>query len=123
MRRVVVAAGLVVLLAGCETFEPYSIQYSEAINHSGVSVYGNLMEDFVGAQWWQFSASNSNDFSACVKHSLTSGRTSGHTMGATHLLGPGETADVGYVELPADFQTNTVVWNPQTDGSCGNPPS
>jgi hypothetical protein len=122
MRVAFVAVGMALLLGGCETFEPYSVQYDQIINESGVSVYGNLMEDFSGARWWQFTANNSNDFSACVRTSLTSGSTSGHTMGGSHLLGPGETVDIGYVELPGSFNTDTRVWNPRADGSCGSPP-
>lgn len=122
MRVALVAVGMAVVLGGCETFEPYSVQYDQVIDQDGVSVYGNLMEDFAGERWWQFSASNSNAFSACVQTNLTSGSTSGHSMGGIHLLGPGATTDIGYVELPADFRTNTRVWNPLADGSCGYPP-
>ena len=122
MRGITMAAALTVLLAGCEAFEPYSVEYDQIIDSSGVSVYGNLMEDIAGSRWWQFSASNLNGESVCVQHSLASGSTSGHSMGGVHLIGPGATVDIGYVELPADFRTDTQVWRPQASGSCGSPP-
>lgn len=122
MRAAVVAAGLAVVLAGCETFEPYSIDYDEIINESGVSVYANLMEDF-GSRWYQFSASNSNSFSVCAQTYLHEGAsTSGHSMGGVFRIGPGETIDIGYVTLPASFNTGTQVWDVEPNGECGSPP-
>jgi hypothetical protein len=122
MRSAILVAGLAVLVAGCETFEPYSVEFDQILDQSGVAVYGNLMEDIAGERWWQFTASNSNAFSVCVQTSLTGGRTSGHSMGGIHLLAPGQSTDIGYVELPGDFRTSSAIWTPQADGNCGSPP-
>ena len=123
MRARAIVAGLALACAGCETFEPYSVDYDEIINESGVSVSGNLMEDIAGARWWQFSASNANGFSVCVQTRLQdNASTSGHSMGAIYLVGAGETLDIGYVELPAAFNTSTHVWAPDASGQCGSPP-
>lgn len=123
--RLTVLAGLLALplMAGCETFDPYSVQYDEVINEQGVLIYGNLMEDISGSRWWQFSASNGSDTPACVQVRLTGGSTSGHSMGQTYQLQPGEQIDVGYVTLPGSFNTNSSVWNPDIDGDCGYPPN
>ncbi len=124
MRTTILAAGVaIVALAGCETFEPYSVDYQEIVSDQGVSVYSNEMEDFVGDRWIQFSASNGGSYIACVQIRLVSGNTSGHSMGDTYLLRPGNTIDIGYVTLPASFDTSTRVWSPQADGACGSPPS
>jgi hypothetical protein len=124
MRTAILAAGAaLVALAGCETFEPYSVDYQEIINDQGVSVYSNEMEDFSGERWIQFSASNGGSYLACVQIRITSGNTSGHRMGDTYLLRPGDTTDIGYVTLPASFDTNSRVWSPEPDGSCGPPPN
>lgn len=123
--RVAMAAGLACLplLTGCETFDPYSVEYREIIEEQGVSVYSNLMEDFSGSRWLQFSASNASGYPACVQIRLTDGNTSGHNMGNTYLLESGATLDIGYVNLPGRFNTNTQVWDTESDGSCGYPPS
>ncbi|HEX5007954.1 MAG TPA: hypothetical protein VFV70_12625 [Hyphomonadaceae bacterium] len=111
-------------LAGCETFEEtYLLQRESLIEGDGVSVYEDLEEDFFGSQWYQYTASNSNSFPVCVQVRLNSGAsTSGHSMGSVMRVGPGETIDVGYVTLPAQFRFDTQVWNTQDDGSCGYPP-
>jgi len=120
-----VLTGLIALpvLAACETFDPYSVEYKEILQDQGVSVYSNLMEDFSGSRWVQFTASNAGGIDACVQIRLTGGNTSGHKMGDTYRLEPGATIDIGYVNLPGRFDTSTQVWNTEADGSCGYPPS
>lgn len=120
MRVVLVAAGMAVMLGGCETFEEtYTIDQDVIINEQGVQVNSDLEEDFWGSRWYQFRAYNSNAFSICVQVTLKDGSyTSGHSLGAAHLIGPGGSADVGYVTLPADFYVNTSVFNPNGSGQC-----
>lgn len=122
--RIAMGIGLVVLpvLAACETFEPYSVEYEEIIQEQGVSVYSNLMEDISGDRWLQFSASNASGADACVQIRIVDGSTSGHRMGDVYRLASGETVDIGYVDLPAQLNTNTQVWQPQADGNCGYAP-
>jgi len=123
MRKTVLAGVLALpLMAGCETFDPYSVEYDEIISEQGVVVYGNLMEDITGSRWWQFSASNSSDTPACVQVRLTSGSTSGHAMGDIYLIQPGDQIDIGYVTLPGRFNTNSKVWDPDWNDDCGYPP-
>lgn len=123
--RAVMFAGMACLslLAACETFEPYSVEYREVLQEKGVTIYSNVMEDFSGSRWLQFSASNAGGYPACVQIRLTEGNTSGHSMGRTYRVEPGSVLDIGYVDLPGNFGTNTQVWNTQSDGNCGYPPS
>lgn len=117
-------AGLAALAVSgaCETFEPYSVDYREVVSQQGVLVYSNEMEDFAGDRWVQFTASNSGSLMACAQIRIVDGRTSGHKMGTTYLLRPGDTIDIGYVQLPADFDTSTWIWAAQPGGQCGTPP-
>jgi hypothetical protein len=111
-------------VAGCETFEEtYLIQRESLIEGDGVFVYEDLEEDFFGLQWFQYTASNSNSFPVCAQVRLEPGAsTSGHSMGGWFRVGPGETMDIGYVTLPANFRFGTQVWNTRDDGTCGSPP-
>jgi hypothetical protein len=111
-------------MAGCETFEEtYLIQRESLVEQEGVHVYEDLEEDFFGSQWFQYTASNGNSFPVCAQLRLEGGAsTSGHSMGGAFRVGPGETVDIGYVSLPAQFRFGTQVWNTREDGSCGTPP-
>jgi hypothetical protein len=120
MRVALVAAGMAVMLGGCETFEEtYLIEQDVMVNEQGVQVNSDLEEDFWGSRWYQFRAYNSNDFPICVRITLKDGSyTSGHSLGGSHLIAPGGSADVGYVNTPADFYINTAVFNPNASGAC-----
>lgn len=124
MRSWILAGLLVVpVLGGCETFEPYSVNYDLISDQEGVAVYANEMEDISGSRWIQFSASNQNDFPACVQVRFDgNGETSGHSMGEIIRLDASSTLDIGYVTLPARFNTLSQVWNVDDDGECGYPP-
>lgn len=120
MRAVIVAAGLAVMLAGCETLEEtYTIQQDVIIDEQGVQVNSDLEEDFFGSRWWQFRAYNSNAFPVCVQVSLKDGSyTSGHSLGGVHRLEASQSADVGYITAPADFYVNARVFSPNDSGVC-----
>ena len=120
MRAAVVAAGLAVMLGGCETFEEtYLIEQDVMVNEQGVQVNSDLEEDFWGSRWYQFRAYNSNTFPVCVRVTLKDGSyTSGHSLGGSHLIAAGGSADVGYITLPADFYVNASVFSPTDNGAC-----
>ncbi len=125
MRKMLLLAPLALAaVAGCETFEEtYLIQRESLIDRQGIHVYEDLEEDFFGSQWLQYTAYNSNSFPVCAQVSLEPGAsTSGHSMGGWYRVGPGETIDIGYVTLPAQFRFGTQVWDTQDDGACGPPP-
>lgn len=125
MRSVICVAAVVLpLLGGCETFEEsYLIEQDVLINENGVQVNADLEEDFFGGQWRQFRAYNSNSFSVCVQVTLSeNSQTSGHSMGVVHRLEPQGSADVGYVTLPASFAIYARVWDVDDSGACGYPP-
>jgi hypothetical protein len=120
MRVALVAAGMVVLLGGCETFEEtYTIEQDVIIDEQGVRVVSDLEEDFWGSSWFQFRAYNSNSFPICVRVSLEDGSyTSGHSLGGAHRIEAGGAADVGYITNPSEFYINTGVFSPSASGEC-----
>lgn len=113
------------LVGGCEVFEEtYTVQREALVDQNGVYIYEDLEEDFFGARWFQYTASNSNAFPICVRVSLASGAsTSGHSMGRIIRIASGDTVDIGYVHLPASFGFNTEAWGTRADGTCGPPPN
>lgn len=120
MRKLVLAALIAPLLAGCETFEEsYLVEQDVIIDGQGVRVVSDLEEDMPGSRWWQFRAFNSNDFPACVQVTLDqNSQTSGHSMGAVHRIEAFGSADVGYITAPASFNVNAAVFPTDDDGAC-----
>lgn len=125
MRKIVVAALLVApFLGGCEIFdETYTIASAGVFHEGGVEVVEYVEEDFGGTRWVQYRATNNNDGARCVRVSIASGRTNGHSMGRVIRVPGYSTEDIGYVYLPADFTLRTQVWGTDYDDACGPPPS
>lgn len=123
MRKLVLAALFAPLFGGCEMLEEtYLIQQDVIIEDNGVRVVSDMEEDFAGARWWQFRAFNQNNFPVCVQVTLSpNSQTSGHSLGVVHQLGPAGSADVGYINAPADFYVNANIFSVEDNGSCGYP--
>lgn len=123
--RVLITAAVLPLLAGCEIFEEtYTIASEQLFNEDGVQIQEDVEEDFGGTRWFQYSASNSNDFPVCVRVSIVpGGQTNGHSMGSVINIPAFGTEDVGYVYLPANFNLRTQVWGAEADDTCGPPPN
>jgi hypothetical protein len=119
MKASLTATALLVLLAGCETFEEtYLIEQDVIIEEQNVRVTSDLEEDFFGASWFQFRAYNGNAFPVCVRVSLESNSyTSGHAMGQAYLIASYQTVDIGYIHNPSDFAVDAHVYSP-SGGSC-----
>ncbi len=124
MRKLVLAALLAPLVGGCEILdETYLIQQDVIVDEQGVRVVSDMEEDFAGSRWWQFRAFNQNNFPICVQVTLSPGsQTNGHSLGGIHQLAPAGSADVGYINAPADFYVNANVFAVGSDGACGYPP-
>lgn len=110
-------------LGGCEMFEEtYTISSETLFSDGGVQITEYVEEDFGGTRWFQYNASNNNAEPACVRVSIANGQTNGHSMGRIIKVNAYDSADVGYVYLPADFTLQTQVWFTGQDGECGPPP-